>query len=112
MKGIRSMIVFLMLMLTAAIAFGGEQITLQKAQGDVSVRAGVTETWTKAHAGDALKPDATLKTGKHSSAVLLLPFANKKISLPPEVMVDISDIRELTQEELMLKLTMEKVRAS
>ncbi len=112
MKGIRSMIVFLMLMLTAAIAFGGEQITLQKAQGDVSVRAGVTETWMKAGAGDLLKPDATLKTGKHSSAVLLLHFANKKISLPPEVMLDISDIRELTQEELMLKLTMEKVRAS
>lgn len=112
MKGIRSMIVFLMLMLTAAIAFGGEQITLQKAQGDVTVRAGVTETWEKARAGDVLNPDATLKTGKHSSAVLLLPSDNKKISFPPEVMVDISDIRDLTREELMLKLTMEKVRAS
>jgi hypothetical protein len=42
----------------------------------------------------------------------VLSSNSKKISLPPEVMVDISDIRELTQEELMLKLTMEKVRSS
>jgi hypothetical protein len=112
MKGIRSIIVFLLLLVLTTVAFSDEQITLQKAQGDVSVRAGVTETWTKAHAGDALKPDATLKTGKQSSAIILLPSANRKISLPPEVIVDISDIRQLTQEELMLKLTMEKVRAS
>ena len=36
----------------------------------------------------------------------------KRITLPPEVIVDLSDVRELTQEELMLKLTMERVRAS
>jgi len=34
------------------------------------------------------------------------------IALPAEVIVDMSDIRTLTQEELMLKLTMEKVRSS
>jgi hypothetical protein len=34
------------------------------------------------------------------------------MSLPPHVIVDMSDIRDLTQEELMLKLTMEKVRGS
>jgi hypothetical protein len=38
--------------------------------------------------------------------------AAKTITLPPLVMVDVSDIRDLTQEELMLKLTMEKVRSS
>lgn len=112
MKGIRSIIVFALLIVMAAIALGGEQITLQKMQGDVRVRAGVTETWAKANAGDLLKPDATLRTGKQSSALIVLASNNKKISLPPEVMVDISDICELTQEELMLKLTMEKVRSS
>jgi hypothetical protein len=99
-------------MLLASLAIGGEEITLQKAVGEINVRAGVTETWTKANAGDALKPDATVKTGKKSSALILLPTSNKTISLPAEVMMDISDIRELTQEELMLKLTMEKVRSS
>jgi hypothetical protein len=112
MKGIRTILAFILTMLLASIAFSGEQITLQKAQGEVTVRAGVTETWKKATAGEALNPDATLKTGKQSSALIVLSSNSKKISLPPEVMVDISDIRELTQEELMLKLTMEKVRSS
>lgn len=112
MKGIRSLIVFIILLLTAGFAIGGEQIILQKIQGEVSVRPGVAETWTNANAGDLLNADATVKTGRQSSALILLPSSNKKISLPPEVMVDISDIRDLTQEELMLKLTMEKVRAS
>lgn len=112
MKSIRSLIVFVMVLLAAGWAVGGEYITLQKVQGDVSVRPGVTETWIRAKAGDLLKADATVRTGPESSALILLPAMSKRISLPPDVMVDISDIRDLTQEELMLKLTMEKVRAS
>jgi hypothetical protein len=112
MKGMRTFIAIALMVLFASMAFGSEHILLQKAQGTVEVRAGVTETWTKAFAGDSLRPDATLKTGKQSSALIVLASTNRKISLPPEVMVDISDIRELTQEELLLKLTMEKVRSS
>lgn len=112
MKGIRSLIVFILLLLAAGFAIGGEYITLQKIQGDVSIRPGVTETWIKAKSGDLLKADATVRTGQESSALILLSPTNKRISLPADVIVDISDIRDLTQEELMLKLTMEKVRAS
>lgn len=36
----------------------------------------------------------------------------KRIVVPADALVDISDIRDLTQDELMLKLTMAKVRAS
>ncbi len=112
MKGIRSLIVFILLLLAAGFAVGGEYITLQKIQGEVSVRPGVTETWIKARSGDLLKADATVRTGQVSSALIVLSPTNKRISLPANVIVDISDIRDLTQEELMLKLTMEKVRAS
>ncbi len=112
MKGIRSVIVVVMLLAAAGIALGGEYISLQKIQGDVSVRPGVTETWIKAKTGDVLKADATVRTGSASSALIVLSSTSKKISLPPDVIVDISDIRDLTQEELMLKLTMEKVRSS
>jgi hypothetical protein len=112
MKGLRTVIAFLLTMLCASVVWGGEQILLQKAQGEVLIRPGVAETWVQARAGDQLRPDATIKIGKQSTAVLVLPAVNKKISLPPEVMVDISDIRELSPEELMLKLTMERVRAS
>jgi hypothetical protein len=82
-----------------------------KADGDVSVRHGVAEAWTRVAVGDVLKPDDTMKTGKKGSAVLSVNPA-KRIMLPAEVIVDVSDMRDLSQEELMLKLTMEKVRAS
>ena len=93
------------------------EIVVQKISGDVSVRHGVTETWTHVSPGDVLRPHDTMKTGKRGGAALVTdaadrPGARKTITLPEEVIVDLSDIRELTQEELMLKLTMEKVRAS
>jgi hypothetical protein len=100
-----------------ARAFAGD-IVLQKTNGDVSIRHGVEEAWSAAAAGDVLKPDDTIKTGRKATAVLVATLerggkaGRKSISLPPEVIVDLSDIRDLTQEELMLKLTMEKVRAS
>ena len=94
-----------------------EELVVHKIQGDVSVRHGVTETWSKVRAGDMLRPDDTMKTGKRASAVVVMRGEDgrtitKRIALPEEVMLDISDIRNLSQEELMLKLTMEKVRAS
>ncbi|MEW6510826.1 MAG: hypothetical protein AB1428_07695 [Bacteroidota bacterium] len=94
------------------------EIIVQKIRGDVSVRHGVTEVWSRVAQGDVLKPDDTMKTGAKGSAVLVTTAeenysgARKTITLPAEVIVDLSDIRELSQEELMLKLTMEKVRAS
>jgi len=93
------------------------EIIVQNIKGDVSVRHGVTETWTRVAAGDVLRPDDTMKTGKKGGALLVTDAAGraggkKTLALPGEVIVDLSDIRELSQEELMLKLTMEKVRAS
>lgn len=93
------------------------EIIVQKINGDVSVRHGVTETWTRVAAGDVLRPDDTMRTGKKGGALLVTDATGrtggkKTIALPEEVIVDLSDIRELSQEELMLKLTMEKVRAS
>ncbi len=107
---------------TALIVLGiatlrGGEILVQKVQGDVQVRQGVTEIWHQVAAGDVLKPDDTMKTGPKGQAVILVPAvaaqkSPKRISLPPDVMVDLSDVRDLSQEELMLKLAMEKVRSS
>ncbi len=93
-------------------------IVVQKLAGDVTVRHGVTEAWTKVAVGDVLKPDDSMRIGKKGSAQLLVHVNRggtataKHMSMPSEVIVDMSDIRDLSQEELMLKLTMEKVRAS
>lgn len=105
----KRMTAVIMMCLAAPLALASE-IVVQKSQGDVSVRQGVTETWTPVRAGTALDPGATIRTGPRSAAVLVVP--GKIIRLPAQVMVDVSDIRDLSQEELMLKLTMQKVRES
>lgn len=110
MKGFRTFIAIGLTLLLASSVFGAEKILVQRAQGEVMMRVGVAETWTKVQSGEELKPNATVRTGKQSTALIVA--AMKRITVPPEVMLDISDIRELTQEELMLKLTMEKVRAT
>ncbi|MFN0157517.1 MAG: hypothetical protein ACKVRP_05525 [Bacteroidota bacterium] len=95
-------------------AFGGD-IVVQRVRGNVSVRQGVAEDWIMLKTGDVLNPDATIKTDIKASTELATTHKSgtrKFIKLPGEVMVDMSDIRELSQEELMLKLTMEKVRSS
>jgi hypothetical protein len=100
----------------SAPAIGGG-IVVHRVQGDVTVRHGVTEAWAHVAVGDVLRPDDSMKTGIRGSAILEV-FRDregaeaKRITLPPEVIVEMSDIRDLSQEELMLKLTMEKVRSS
>jgi hypothetical protein len=91
-----------------------QEITVQKVQGDVRVRHGVTEQWSTIAAGDVLKPDDSMLTGANGRAVILAmkKGVEKRITLPPEVIVDMADVRDLSPDELMLKLTMERVRSS
>ena len=102
----------------ATVAFAGiaaaQGISVQKIQGDVQVRHGVTEQWSATAAGDVLKPDDSMRTGRNGLAVILAMKSGveKRITLPSEVIVDMADVRDLTPEELMLKLTMERVRSS
>ena len=105
----------LLVVATVSTALGGE-ITVRTLEGDVRVRHGVTEHWSEVAVGDVLRPNDSVRTGKTGSTVLELDRDGsgtaRTVSLPPEVIVDVSDMRTLTQEELMLKLTMEKVRSS
>jgi len=102
------------LVLGAVMAFAGN-IVVHRVNGDVSIRHGVTEVWMRVAAGDVLRPDDTMRTGKKGSAVVTAETEHagrKTMTLPAEVIVDMSDIRELSRDELMLNLTMEKVRSS
>src|SRR5512147_2872810 len=112
----KTITLFLVSALFAAGLSAGD-IVVQKVQGEVSVRHGVTEGWNRVATGDVLKPGDTMRTGRRGNAVIVVPGAGdpgtaKRIQLPADVMVDLSDVRELSQEELMLKLAMEKVRST
>ncbi len=85
-------------------------IKVVSAKGNIQVRRGVGEAWQKLAAGDVLKPEDSMKSGKNSSAIILVD-GKKKITLPEMAIVDCSDFRNLTQEELLLMLAMESVRS-
>ena len=93
----------------AAAAVAGD-IKVVSVRGDVQVRRGVHEQWQTAAPGDVLKPEDSIKLEKLSSAVILLG-EKERFVLPPEAIVDLSDLRRLTQEDLLLMLAMERVRS-
>jgi hypothetical protein len=78
-------------------------------KGMVEVRHGVSEEWRALKGGELLKPEDTMRTGKKSSATITLD--GKTLTIPEQTMVDLSDFRQMTQEEFLLKLAMENILA-
>jgi hypothetical protein len=81
-------------------------VTVERLQGDVKVRYGIEEEWRSAVAGDTLRPEDTIRTGKDAFAVLQL-HDGTRYSLPAEAMVDGTDFRTMDRQELLLRLAME-----
>ncbi len=92
-----------------AIPVLANDFTVKTVRGTVEVRRGVNEEWKKLKAGDILKPEDTMRTG--NSAAATIESVNKTLSVPELTMIDISDVRNLTQEEFLLKLAMENILA-
>ncbi len=78
-------------------------------KGTVEVRRGVAEEWKTVQVGDVLRPEDTMRTGKKSSAAIAVD--GKQLAVPEQTMVDISDFRQMTQAEFLLKLAMENILA-
>jgi len=80
------------------------------AKGNVYVRHNVEEQWVPVSVGDVLKPEDSMRLDQKSTATIVID-GNKKLTLPELVIVDLSDLRMLTQEDLLLKLAMEHIRS-
>lgn len=98
-------IVFLLITLVVSIF---AEVKIQGIKGDVRVRHGVSEEWTTTKIGDALNLDDAIKVGEKSLAILLVD-GSKKVIVTEKSIVDASDLRTLSQEDLLLKLAMDKV---
>jgi hypothetical protein len=85
------------------------QAKIVDVRGDVQVRHGVDQQWERVGVGDILKPEDSMMSGKRSRATILVD--GRRIVIPEEVIVDVSDFRSLTQEELLLRLALERFRA-
>jgi len=99
----------------AATAHAGEYV-LENVRGEVTVREGVQESWKPAGVLEKLRPHDSMRTGEGASAVLRVTTdaegGIKRIRVPQDVILDLSDVRSLTRDELILKLTMERVKAA
>ncbi len=101
-------VLLILMIVSVAQMFADAQIVAIK--GDVQIRRGVSEQWVPAALGDILKPDDSMRSGKKSSATIIVN-GNQKISVPEMVILDCSDLRMLSREQLLLMLAMERVRS-
>ncbi len=87
-----------------------EDFVIKSLKGKAKVRHGVLETWTTVSVGDTLKPEDTILTERGSTMVIIKP-AGIRYSIPEASMLDIADLRNLTQDELLLRLAMENIKS-
>ena len=83
--------------------------SVKAVRGSVEVRRGVMEEWRKVKVGDLLKPEDSMRTGPGASATIEMD--KRKLVVPELTILDISDVRQLTQEDFLLKLAMENILA-
>lgn len=79
-------------------------------EGSVKARRGMKEEWVRVAPGDVLKPEDSILLEKKSSTIVLID-GKEKLTVPGGVLLDLSDLRKLSREELLLKLAMQRVRS-
>lgn len=77
-------------------------------RGDVQIRRGLDEVWTFARAGDDLEEMDSIMTGPESGVTLQLADGTQ-FRLAGLTMIDIADLRRLSQQEMFLYIMSQKV---
>jgi hypothetical protein len=103
-------IMVVLAVLTCCYTLTAGEITVKRVKGTAEVRHGVSEAWTKLKAGTSLGPESSIKTGKNSSLTMLV--GDRRVIVPERTMMDLADLREMSQEELLLKLAEADVRVA
>ena len=84
-------------------------VRIKAISGDVQVRRAIQETWQQARKDDVLKETDTILTGAQSHADIILENG-KVVQLKSETMLDIIDLRNITDQELFVYLMSLKVK--
>jgi len=102
----RTMTAIFLICSLAAIASASVKVTA--ISGEIKVRCGLDETWKPARTGMLLEDVDTILSGEASRVVLTLP-EGVRFSLNSNTILDIGDLRKITERELFLYLTSRKV---
>jgi hypothetical protein len=105
----RTRLLWVLLATLVTLQLQAADFVVKAVKGNVEVRRGVTEEWKKVKVGDLLKPEDSMRTGPGSSATI--EADKKKLTVPEMTILDISDVRQLSQEDFLLKLAMENILA-
>ena len=105
----RTRLLWILLAALLAIPVRAADFVVRSIKGTVEVRKGVMEEWKKLKVGDLLKPEDSMRTGPGSTATI--ETDKRKLTVPEMTILDISDIRQLSQEDFLLKLAMQNILA-
>lgn len=96
------------LFLWAGMALG-QSVEIQSMHGEVRVRQGLSESWTPARAGMKLRAIDSILSGETGGAVLRLEHGGS-FHLGSWMVLDIGDLRRISERELFLYLMSERVK--
>jgi len=89
-------------------AFAASSVKIISISGEVKVRRGVEESWQRAAAGMSLEEIDTILTGE-ASTVTLETQEGETFRLGSYAILDIADLRKITEREMFLYLMSQKV---
>lgn len=104
----RIQLAFLILAGMAQFVSAAPAVKIVSLSGEVKVRRGVEETWHLAAAGMRLEEIDTILTGEASAVVLETPDG-ATFRLSSYAILDIADLRKITEREMFLYLMSNKV---
>ncbi|MFQ5753521.1 MAG: hypothetical protein ACE5HI_16145 [bacterium] len=84
-------------------------VRIKSISGEVQIRRGVEETWHPASAGTWLEEIDTILTGERAEVILEIE-PGKIFRLGGHAILDIADLRKITEQELFLSLMAKKVQ--
>lgn len=105
MKTIR--VITLLFVLTPMIYIAGQEFTVEKVSGSVKAQVGVSEEFIPVREGMKLNKNTMLLTEKNS--VLSISGTGIRFTLKPSASLNLSDLRKMTLDELLLALALEEL---
>ncbi|MCA9733453.1 hypothetical protein KC799_15055 [candidate division KSB1 bacterium] len=103
-------LLFLLAFLTTQFLFAGNAARIAEMSGEVKVRRGLDEHWQAAKPGMDLDALDTILTGEKSEVRLSLD-GEVNFILGANAILDISDLRRISRQELFLIITSEKIES-
>ena len=104
----RIFLAILILVSFGQVTWAVTKVKIAKASGEVKIRRGVEETWQTASAGTRLDEIDSILTGEGARVVLEI-HEGKTFELGSNSILDIADLRRISERELFLFLMSKKI---